>query len=185
MNFIFKKERNIMSLNDEIPKSRVMLRYNTVVEGEKKDKELPMKFLIVGDLSGGVSKDRQVDMDQREIRDVSGTLDSTIKDMGISIDMQVENHINPSKSPMLDLSLALTSMKSFRPSEIAENVPELKSLMKMRDLLKEFESTVDNNKAFRNTIKDILKDKDRTAELIKDLPNVDTFRIEDKKQGDE
>ncbi len=167
-----------MSLNNEIPKSRVMIRYKTEVDGKKKNKELPMKFLVIGDLSDGTSKDRKEELDVREIRDISGTLDSTLKDMGMNIEMKVENMVNPSTSPMLNVSLPIQSMKSFKPEAIVENVPELKSLLKLRELLKEFESTVDNNKAFRNIIKDILRDKDKTSGLIKELPNLETFKLE-------
>ncbi|MDC0535900.1 type VI secretion system contractile sheath small subunit [Francisellaceae bacterium] len=167
-----------MSINSEIPKSRIMINYKTDVDGKPKDKELPMKFLVVGDLSGGNSEDRAQDLDVRSIRDIDGTLDSTMSDMNIKVDMQVENHIDPSSSPMLNVSLPIKSMKSFKPSDIAVNVPEIHALIKMRDLLKEFESTVDNNKAFRNTIKDILKDKSKIDELVKELPNIDTFKLE-------
>ena len=173
-----------MSVN-VYPKSRINIKYNTEVEGQVKDKELPLKFLIMGDLSNGTSKDRQEEIDAREIRDISGTLDSSIKDMGIKVNMKIENHVNPSKNPMLDVALPIESMKSFRPEEIAKNLPELKSLLQMRELLKEFESTVDNNKAFRNTIKAILKDKDRVDELVKALPNVDSFKLEDKETKEE
>jgi type VI secretion system protein ImpB len=169
-----------MSLQNEYPKSRINIKYNTEVEGKPKDKELPLKFLVMGDLSNGTSKDRQEEIDTREIRKVSGTLDSTIKDMGIKVNMNIENHVNPSKSPMLNVALPIESMKSFRPEEIAKNIPELESLLKMRELLKEFESTVDNNKAFRNIIKEILRDKDRVEGLMKELPNVDSFKLEEK-----
>ncbi|MFT6835601.1 MAG: type VI secretion system protein ImpB [Francisellaceae bacterium] len=168
-----------MSLQDEYPKSRINIRYNTEVDGKPKDKELPMKFLVMGDLSNGTSKDRQEDLDIRNIRQVSGTLDSTIKDMNIKINMNLENHVNPSKNPMLKVSLPIESMKTFRPENIAKNIPELKQLLQIRELLKEFESTVDNNKAFRNTIKNVLRDKELVQELIKELPNIDTFKLEE------
>jgi len=168
-----------MSLQDEYPKSRINIRYNTEVDGKPKDKELPMKFLVMGDLSNGTSKDRQEDLDIRNIRQVSGTLDSTIKDMSIKINMNLENHVNPSKNPMLKVSLPIESMKTFRPENIAKNIPELKQLLQIRALLKEFESTVDNNKAFRNTIKNVLRDKELVQELIKELPNIDTFKLEE------
>lgn len=170
---------------NEYPKSRINIKYNTEVDGQPKDKELPMKFLVMGDLSNGTSKDRQEDIDAREIRDIDGTLDNTIKDMGITANMKIENHVNPSKNPMLEVALPIESMKSFRPEEIAKNIPQLKSLLQMRELLKEFESTVDNNKTFRNAIKAVLKDKERMEELVKALPNIDSFKLENKAEEEE
>lgn len=50
-------------------------------------------------------------------------------------------------------------MKSFQPGVIAESVPQLKSLIRLREMVQEFESTVDNNKGFRNLVKEILRDE--------------------------
>ena len=70
-----------MAVNDEIPKSRLMLRYKTEVDGELKDKELPFRLLVVGDLSQGLSKDRKEDFEERKVRHMDGTIDSMMNDM--------------------------------------------------------------------------------------------------------
>jgi type VI secretion system protein ImpB len=50
-----------MGVNDEIPKSRITLTYKTEVQGEPAVVDLPFRLLVLGDFSGGSSKDRQVD----------------------------------------------------------------------------------------------------------------------------
>lgn len=166
-----------MAVNDEIPKSRLMLRYKTEVEGELKDKELPFRMMVVGDLSQGLSKDRQVDFEERKVRHLDGTLDSMMKDMDMELNISVPNHINPSKSPNLDVKLKIDSMKTFQPGVIAETVPQLKSLIKLRDMVQEFESTVDNNKGFRNLIKEILRDQDSLEKIKQELPALESFKM--------
>ena len=57
-----------MSIQDEIPKSRLTLTYKTEVNGAQQDVDLPLRLAILGDFSGGTSKDRQVDLDERRIQ---------------------------------------------------------------------------------------------------------------------
>ena len=166
-----------MAVNDEIPKSRLMLRYKTEVDGELKDKELPFKLLVVGDISQGLSNDRKKDFEERKVRDMDGTIDSMMKDMDMQLNISVPNRITPSKSPNLDVALKINSMKSFQPGVIAESVPQLKSLIKLREMVQEFESTVDNNKAFRNMVKDILRDGSVLDRIKKELPALESFNV--------
>ena len=51
-----------MAIQDEIPKSRLTLRYKTEVSGQPEDLTLPMRLLVTGDYSLGTSKDRKVDL---------------------------------------------------------------------------------------------------------------------------
>lgn len=97
-----------MTVNKKIPKSRLMIQYDTRVEGEPKKKELPYRLLVVGDLSKGKSKDAQMEFEDRPLRVVKNGLDSTLRDMKISAKMNVPNSINPSKSPMLDIDCHLS-----------------------------------------------------------------------------
>ncbi|AJC48369.1 type VI secretion system contractile sheath small subunit [Allofrancisella guangzhouensis] len=166
-----------MAVNDEIPKSRLMLRYKTEVDGELKDKELPFRLLVVGDLSQGLSNDRKQDFDERKIRHMDGTIDSMMKDMNMELNISVANRITPTKSPNLDVKLKIDSMKSFQPGVIAESVPQLKSLIKLREMVQEFESTVDNNKGFRNLVKEILRDESTLEKIKQELPALESFKM--------
>ena len=48
-----------MAIQDEIPKSRLTLRYKTEINGQPEDIQLPLRLAVVGDFSLGTSKDRQ------------------------------------------------------------------------------------------------------------------------------
>ena len=170
-------KENTMAVNDEIPKSRLMIRYKTEVDGELKDKELPFRLLVMGDLSQGLSKDRKQDFETREIRHMDGTIDALMKDMDMELTLSVPNKITPSVSPNLDLNLKIDSMKSFQPGVIAEKVPQLRSLLKLREMVEELESTVDNNKGFRNLIKEMLKDEAKLEQVKKELPAIESFEM--------
>lgn len=134
-----------MAITDEIPKSRLTLTYRTTVHGEPEDVQLPFRVLVMGDLSGGTSVDRKVDLDQRALRGLDGkNLDSVMRDMKISLKLAVENKIDPDKASDISVELPISSMKSFTPAEIAQNVPKIKALTVLKKLLLEVQANLDN-----------------------------------------
>ncbi|ODN42572.1 type VI secretion system contractile sheath small subunit [Piscirickettsia litoralis] len=168
-----------MAIIDQVPKSRIKIHYKTEVNGKKKEKELPFKMLVMGDLSLGTSKDRQIDLEEREIREVSEnvSLDALMGDMGMSLNLDVDNKINPSKQATLNVNLPINSMKAFKPESIAQKIPEIQSLLLMKNMVKELEAYVDNNKKFRGTILELMKDKEALENFKKSLPNLENFKV--------
>ena len=61
-----------MAIQDEIPKSRLTLRYKTEVNGQPQDIQLPLRVAVTGDFSNGTSKDRKVDLEERRMRNLDG-----------------------------------------------------------------------------------------------------------------
>ena len=54
------------------------------------------RLLVMGDFSGGSSKDRKDDLEDRKLRSVSGkNIDSLMEDMKMSVSFTVPNMINP------------------------------------------------------------------------------------------
>lgn len=170
-----------MAVVDEIPKSRITLQYPTEVNGKKVKKELPFRMMVMGDFSLGKSKDRQVDFDMREVRQLDGkNLDKTIADMGINLNFTVENKIDPSNAGELEVNIPVKNVKSFNPASVAESVPKIKSLNLMKQLLVELQSTTDNNKSFRRKLNEILKSSDRIKELKETLTMLENYQLPSK-----
>jgi len=75
-----------MAIQDEIPKSRLTLRYKTEVSGQPEDVSLPLRLLVEGDFSMGSSRDRKIDLEERRLRTMDGkNTDAVMKDMGMSM----------------------------------------------------------------------------------------------------
>lgn len=163
-----------MAVNKKIPKSRLMIQYDTRVEGEPKKKELPYRLFVVGDLSKVKSKDAQMEFEDRSLRVVKNGLDSTLRNMKISAKMNVPNSINPSKSPMLDIDYKLTCIADFQPDRIAKKVPELNALLKLKEMLFSFEKGIDNNRTLKKTIDRIFSNKE-SLEALKKMPKLDSY----------
>lgn len=150
-----------MAINDEIPKSRLTLTYRTEIDGERVEKALPFKLLVMGDLSQEVTRDaktasaeRDLDLDERVIRTLNGTnLDTVMADMGMTIGFTVPNRISSDDGEMR-IDLKIDSVRAFTPERIVEQVDELKALVLLKKLLGELQGNLDNRKKLRNMIRD-------------------------------
>ncbi len=167
-----------MAIQDEVPKSRLTLRYKTQVEGQTEEKTLPLRMLVTGDFSRGSSKDRKVDLDERRIRNMDGTnTDAVMKDMDMSLNYAVQNKIDPGQEEEMQVNLNIDSMKSFSPSDIVQQVPKLKGLLMLKTLIEETVSNVDNRKEFRNLLNDLFSDNEALAKMKEELKAFEGYKI--------
>jgi type VI secretion system protein ImpB len=167
-----------MAINDEIPKSRLTMTYRTQVDGEKETVSLPLRLMLMGDLSKGSSTDRQVDLDERGIRNLDGkNLNSLMNDMNMSMSFSVPNKIDPDKSEDLAITLPVKSMKSFDPATLSESVPKLKSLLLLRKLLLEVQGNLDNRKDFRKLVRALAQDESAVSALLGELEGYESFKL--------
>lgn len=167
-----------MSIQDEIPKSRLTLRYKTEVNGRPEDITLPLRMLITGDFSEGSSKDRKQDLDVREIRNLDGrNTDSIMKDMNMSLDFSVPNKIDPDKEEDVNVHIPIDRIKAFSPDQVAQHIPKVKGLLMVKELLQEVLSNVDNRKDFRKLLNQLMDDQGALGEMIEGLKGFDSFKI--------
>lgn len=167
-----------MAINDEIPRSRITLTYRTTVDGEPEDVQLPLRLLLMGDFSGGTSRDRRLDLDRRQIRNLDGgNLNAVMQDMDMSVRFSVPNRINPDVAEDLSVELPITSMDSFTPARVAEHVPRVKALLLLRKLLLEVQGNLDNRKEFRKKLRALAQDEQAVAGLMAELPGFEDFRV--------
>jgi type VI secretion system protein ImpB len=174
-----------MPVNEEIPRSRLTLTYRTTVHGEPQDVTLPFRLLIMGDLSGGTSTDRKLDLDLRKIRLLDGkNLNSAMADMAMSVKLTVPNRIDPDKAEEMAVELPITSMKSFQPAEVAKHVPKVHALLLLKKLLLEVQANLDNRKEFRRLLRSLAQDKDAIASLADELKGYEAFKVPAGKAAD-
>ena len=167
-----------MAIQDEIPKSRLTLRYKTEVSGQPADITLPLRLMILGDFSLGTSTDRQVDLDERRVRNLNGTnTDATMKDMGMSLSFTVDNKIDPNNEPELAISLPIDSMKSFSPDQVAEHVPKLKGLLTLKQLVAEMLTNVNNRKELHKLLNELMSNSENKDKILADLKGFEGFKL--------
>jgi type VI secretion system protein ImpB len=167
-----------VAITDEIPKSRLTLTYRTNVTGSSQEVALPFRLFVIGDLSGGSSRDRQVDLDRRVPRRLDGkNLDDVMADMNMSVELTVPNRIDPERSAEMKVKLPVTSMQSLSPAAVAKGVPKIKALLLLKKLLLEVQANLDNRKEFRRLLRELASDKEAIAALQKELKGFDDFKV--------
>jgi type VI secretion system protein ImpB len=167
-----------MAIQDEIPKSRLTLRYKTEVNGEPADITLPMRLMIVGDFSQGSSNDREFDLDERRVRNLDGTnTDGLMKDLGMKLDFTVDNTIDPDNEAELAISLPIDSMKSFSPDEVSQHVPKLKGLLTLKELIEEMFTNVNNRKELSKLLNEMMSDPENKEKILSDLEGFEGLKL--------
>ncbi len=175
-----------MAIQDEIPKSRLTLRYKTEVNGQLEDQSLPLRLLVEGDFSLGSSKDRAVDLEERRLRNLDGAnTNAVMKDMGMSLKFAVANKIDPELAEDMDVEIPIDSMNSFSPDKIVNHVPKLKGLIQMKTLLEEVVSNVDNRKEFRKLLTELMSNEEALAKMMEDLKGYESLKLPSGGQPEE
>jgi len=133
---------------------------------------------VTGDYSLGTSKDRKVDLEERRLRNMDGkNTDEVMKDMGMSLKMAVPNKIDPDNEEDMNVEIPLDSMKAFLPDHIAENVPKLKGILMLKQLLEEVLSNVDNRKEFRNLLGQLMSDQEALGKMMEELKEFESLKL--------
>ncbi len=167
-----------MAIQDEIPKSRLTLRYKTEINGQPEDISLPLRLLVTGDFSLGTSKDRKVDLEERRIRNFDGkNTNATMKDMGMKLNFAVANKIDPENAEDMQVEIPVESMKSFSPDQVAQYVPKVKGILMLKKLLEELMANVDNRKEFRKLLGDLMADQESLAKMLQELKGFEGLKL--------
>ncbi|MBS0615339.1 MAG: type VI secretion system contractile sheath small subunit [Verrucomicrobia bacterium] len=166
-----------MAVQDEVMKSRITLTYKTEVNGEPAVVNLPLRLMVLGDFSGGSSKDRELELEERKLRSLDGrNTNEIMKDMGISIDIVVPNKINPAEESMR-VKINFESMNSFNPEEVAKQVPQLRSLLLLKKLLEEMQSNIANTKELAALVSKLSANKELLMKYRDKLKGYESYRI--------
>jgi type VI secretion system protein ImpB len=146
--------------------------------------QLPMRTMVLGDFSAGTSKDRQEELEERRLRSLDGTnrVDDLMKDMGITLNVTVPNTISDGDD--LEVSLPITGMKSFSPDEVAQYIPQVKSLLLLKDLLLEMQSNIDNRRDLRKLIQELCANPESMQKALSELSGYESFRLPTRKADD-
>jgi type VI secretion system protein ImpB len=107
-----------------------------------------------------------------------------MKDMGISLKLQVPNQINPDKDDV-ELKLPITSMKSFSPDEVAPQIPQVKALLLLKTLLQEMQSNIDNRRDLRKLIQEICANPESMQKALTELKGYEALRLPTAKDGND
>ena len=149
------------------PKERVNIVYKSTTGDKTEDVELPLKLLMIGDYTGKEGDD--VVEERVPVNINKDIFDDVIKSMNLSMDIHVGNTLAEDDDEPMSVHIDIASMKDFSPENVAQQVPELNSLLQMRNALLALKGPLGNVPAFRKTIQNILNDDDTRSQIMTEL----------------
>lgn len=156
------------SFQDEIPPSRVNIRYVKDTGGEQEELELPLKMLIMGDFN---MKEDDTDLEERKRIGIDkNNFANVLKEQKLGLDLVVPNTL--AGEGEMAVNLKFDSLDDFTPTGIANQVPELAVMLEVRNLLKDLKAKVISNREFRKQLEGVLKDKSKMDSIIAELDKI-------------
>jgi len=154
------------SYQNEIPKARINLKLDLHTGGAAKKTELPLKLLVTGDFSNG-AEDRPLS-EREKINVNKNNFNSVLADIAPAVSFAVPNTLAGDGSEE-NVQLNFRDMKDFEPEQVARQIPQLRAMLAMRNLLRDLKSNLLDNVTFRKELEAILKDPALSDELRSEL----------------
>lgn len=154
------------SFQNEVPKARINLKLDLHTGGASKKTELPLKLLVAGDFSNGQDASPLSERDKVSVN--KNNFDAVLSEYSPKIDIAVKNTLANDGSED-NISLTFRNMKDFSPEQVSRQIPQLKAMLSMRNLLRDLKANLLDNQAFRKELEKILLDPALSAELRAEL----------------
>lgn len=154
------------SFQNEIPPARVNIQLSVDKGNAQKKTELPLKMLVLGDFTQRKDDTRIAEREKININ--KSNFDQVMESLNLGVKTVVSNKVKDDGSD-LQVDLKIKNMKSFDPSEIVKQVPELSKLMAARNLIRDLGSNLLDNREFRKRMEGILKDKSAIDSILAEL----------------
>ena len=157
------------SFQSEVPKARINLKLDLHTGGASKKTELPLKLLVTGDFSNG---QESAPLSEREKVNVTkNNFDAILSEYSPKVNLTVKNTLADDGSED-NIKLTFQSMKDFTPEQVARQIPQLKAMLSMRNLLRDLKANLLDNQTFRKELEKILLDPALSAELRSELSSL-------------
>lgn len=150
------------SFQNEVPKARINLKLALHTGGVQKKVELPLKLLTLGDFSNG-KEDRPLS-EREKININKNNFNSVLAEFNPEINLTVQNTL-AGEGTEESIMLNFADMKDFEPEQVARQIPQLRAMLAMRNLLRDLKSNLLDNATFRKELEKILKDPALSQEL--------------------
>lgn len=146
------------------PKERINVTFKPAADGTQEEIELPMKVMVVGDFLQRHDPRNLIDRNPVSVN--RNNFEEVLSKQELSLQIAVPNRLHDNSSDMdLSATLKFKSMRDFEPAGIAEQVPQMRKLLQLRDALVSLKGPMGNIPAFRKAIEEVLAD-DRQREMI-------------------
>jgi type VI secretion system protein ImpB len=156
------------SFQHQKPPSRVDLTLDVATGDADEKVELPLRLLVMSDLTGEKEDTPLGD------RDVVSINDNNFEDVMESYDLSLEAVVPDRLSGEGDMKVELEfdNLEDFEPEQVAQQVPELSRLLAARNLLKDLRNRLISMREFREELQEIVSDEESRQELLQELQDI-------------
>ncbi len=159
-----------MSDGSSSPKERINITYKAKTNGQNSEIELPLKLMVLSNLTGSNSKEP---IEEREVLQINKlNFNQVMEKLNINTSFNVKNTLN-NEAEELEVNLNIASIKDFSPDNIAQQVPELKKLLQLREALMALKGPMGNIPNFRKAVLEALKNKETREKLLLEIKQED------------
>lgn len=150
------------------PRERVNIVYKAATGDAVEEKELPLKLLVMGDFT---SRQDSTPLEERKpVKIDKNNFNDVLKSMDLKAEFGVDNTLTEDDTDDdLAVKLKFESLKDFGPEAVAQQVPELKKLVDLRQALTALKGPLGNVPEFRKKIQAIVQDEAARAKIMEEL----------------
>jgi type VI secretion system protein ImpB len=149
------------------PKERVNIVYRPATGDAQEEVELPLKVLVMGDFT---LKPDDRPVEKREPINIDkDNFDEVLKEKKIEVDVTVPNKLSPEPDEDMSVKLKFESIKDFSPEATVRKIPELNSLLELREALTALKGPLSNIPEFRKKIQELATNDEVREQLLKEL----------------
>lgn len=149
------------------PRERVNIVYKPALGDAQEEKELPLKMLVMGDFTQ--RQDNRPLEERKPINIDKDNFNDVLRSQGLNLTFSVPNKLSGKEGDEMPVTLKFESMKDFEPESVANQVPELKKLLEMRQALTALKGPLGNVPEFRKKIQAIIADPAAREKMMKEL----------------
>ncbi len=174
--------QSVHSKLSRVRKPRVHITYDVETEGAVVQKELPFVVGVIGDFSGKPTEPLLSLKDRKFVQLDRDNFDEVMGRMRPALSFKVENTLQGNGTEML-VELKFRSMDDFEPGAIADQVPAIKTLLEVRNRLRDLLTKADRSEELENLLERVLQNEGDLKELAADLEPKNEEPVSDAKAG--